>query len=88
MPTIPPGDDDRPLRRQELADYLTSKGYRISAATLATLVTRGGGPPFSYWGRLPIYSPKDALTWAKARAGDPVTSTAEWRARNQPEAAA
>jgi hypothetical protein len=88
MPATMLDDDDRPLRRRELAEYLTSEGYPISAATLASLVTRGGGPPFTYWGRIPLYSPKSALIWAKARAGEPVTSTAEWRSRNQSGAAA
>ena len=88
MPTTIIDDDDRPLRRKEFAEYLTSKGYPISVATLASLVTRGGGPPFTYWGRLPIYSARLGIAWAKAKAGSPVTSTAEFRARHQPEAAA
>ncbi len=81
-------DNDRPLRRREVAEYLTRAGYRISEATLSTLATRGGGPPMTYWGRLPLYDRHAVLAWAKARAGDPVASTAERRARNQPDAAA
>jgi hypothetical protein len=85
---ISTADNDRPLRRHELAEFLTHAGYRISQATLSTLATRGGGPPMTYWGRLPLYDRSAALAWAKTRAGEPVTSTAEWRARHQSEAAA
>ena len=59
------------LRRKALADALTNAGFPIAAATLATMATRGGGPPFRLFGRIPIYRWSDALEWAQARLSVP-----------------
>src|SRR5262245_20007666 len=71
---------DTRLRRSEAADALTQAGYPITPGTLANLACRGGGPPFSKWGKNPMYTWGVTLDWAKARATPPRVSTAEHRA--------
>lgn len=65
------GDLYAPHSRIEISNFLTGKGYKISATTLATMATRGGGPPFRKWGKTPIYLPIEALEWAEARVSAP-----------------
>jgi hypothetical protein len=55
------------LRRKRLAEALTACGYQITEKTLATMVTRGGGPPYHLWGRFPVYRWASALVWAEGR---------------------
>jgi hypothetical protein len=58
------------LTRVELAEFLTFKGYPISASTLAKLAMprRGKGPPHAgFWGNRALYDPDQALAWAKRR---------------------
>src|SRR5262245_36455514 len=68
------------LRRCEAAAALTQAGYPIPPGTLANLACRGGGPPFSKWGKNPIYTWGATLAWAKARATPARLSTAEHKA--------
>jgi hypothetical protein len=72
-----PNDPDTLLRRRPCAAALTEAGYPTSPATLATKATRGGGPPFRCYGRLPLYRWADALEWAKSRLGPVITTTAQ-----------
>ncbi len=65
------------LRRGELARALSERGFPISKATLETMATRGGGPPFRRFGRAVAYSLQDALAWAEGRMSPLVRSTAE-----------
>jgi hypothetical protein len=46
--------DDTLLTRDETAEALTRTGFRIKRATLATMATRGGGPDYSVFGRMPL----------------------------------
>jgi len=66
------------LDRSQAAVALTSHGYRISAATLATLASRGGGPEFERYGLHALYRWGLTLDWAKNRSrkrkGSPGTS--------------
>ena len=71
-----PGDPNRLhpnrlLDRKQVSEALTLAGYRISMSTLATMVTRGGGPPYRLFGRLPLYRWSDALAWAESRMSPP-----------------
>lgn len=60
------------LRRTEAAAYIVDKyGIPCSPKTLATWVTRGGGPLYRKAGRFPLYDPADLDTWAAARLGAP-----------------
>ena len=45
----PSGEID-PAARLTRAQALTCRGYKVAPATLATLATRGGGPPFAKFG--------------------------------------
>ncbi len=65
------------LRRDATAEALTEAGYPTSPATLATKATRGGGPPFRLFGRIPIYVWGESLAWAEGRMSAPRRSTSE-----------
>jgi hypothetical protein len=65
------------LRRSAFAKALTDAGFPIAPATLATKAVRGGGPPFRYFGRIPLYPWGEGLDWARGRLSKPVASTAE-----------
>jgi hypothetical protein len=68
---------DTLLRREATAEALTALGFQTKAATLATKATRGGGPPFRLFGRIPLYRWGDTLAWAEARLSPPRGSTSE-----------
>jgi hypothetical protein len=76
-------DNDTLLRRRPAAEALTGAGYPIRPATLATLASRGGGPPMRRWGRVPLYRWGDLLAWAEGRLSAPIRSTAEGDALRQ-----
>jgi hypothetical protein len=65
------------LNRRDLAAALTAAGYEISPATLATKATRGGGPPFRRFGRVPLYCWGDGLAWAQARLSRLISNASE-----------
>jgi len=65
------------LTRDAVAAALTDAGFPVSAATLATKATRGGGPPYQLFGRRPLYRWADALEWARGRLTRPVANTSE-----------
>jgi hypothetical protein len=72
-----PHDRNTMLRRVTLAEALTAAGFPITAATLATKASRGGGPPYRSFGRTPLYRWADALAWAEGRLSAPRRSTSE-----------
>lgn len=72
-----PKDLEALLTREETASALTETGHPTAATTLATMVTRGGGPPYCLYGQRAIYRWGDALSWAKARMTPPRRSTSE-----------
>jgi hypothetical protein len=74
MNAIPP---DTLLRRDAAAAALTARGYQTKTATLATKATRGGGPAFRLFGRIPLYRWADCLEWAESRLSPPIRSTSE-----------
>jgi len=63
------------LRRSELATALTEAGFPIVTTTLATKAVRGGGPPFRYFGRIPLYPWGEALNWARGRLTGLISNT-------------
>jgi hypothetical protein len=65
------------LRRCNCATTLTQAGYPISPRTLATMASRGGGPPYHKFGRAVVYRWSEALAWAEARLSPPMTSSSE-----------
>lgn len=70
-------EEDRFLRRDELARRLSEAGFPVAKSTLECMAVRGGGPPFRKFGRIPLYKFSEALEWAHARMGDTVQSTSE-----------
>jgi hypothetical protein len=67
-------DLDTLLTRSEAAAALTEAGYRTASATLATMASRGGGPPFQKYGPRPLYRLGEILDWARARLTTPPPS--------------
>ncbi len=82
-----PTNPDIFLTRRQCASALTELGYKHAPATLATKASRGGGPPFRRFGRIPLYRWGDALEWAQSRLSPPICSTAELDAARQREPA-
>jgi hypothetical protein len=72
-----PHDPNMMLRRRDAAHALNEIGYPIREATLATKATRGGGPPYRCFGRIPLYRWGDLIAWAEARLSAPMRSTSE-----------
>ena len=77
---IVPLTADTLLRRTQTATALCAAGYPVSDKTLATKATRGGGPPFQLFGRIPLYRWGAVMEWAQGRLSPPVRSTAAARA--------
>ena len=69
--------EDPLLTRQEGAKALTEAGFPTSPATLATKVSRGGGPRYHLYSGRAIYRWSDLLAWAQARVSDPRSSSSE-----------
>jgi hypothetical protein len=72
-----PDHPDVRLTRERTAAALTALGYPVSARTLATKATRGGGPPYSLFGQRAMYRWGDALEWAQSLTTPPRRTTAE-----------
>lgn len=70
-----PNDENSLLRRLDTAAALTEAGFPVRPSTLATKATRGGGPPYHLFGRVPLYRWGDALDWAQRRLSPPVANT-------------
>lgn len=75
-----PDNPDTMLTRDAVATGLTAAGFPVSAATLATKATRGGGPEYRLFGRRPLYRWGDALGWAQGRLSKPISSTSAMEA--------
>lgn len=78
MPDNP--NPDARLSRRDIASALTRAGYPISAATLASMATRGGGPVYTLFNGRALYRTGDALAWAESRTSAPRTTACEGRA--------
>jgi hypothetical protein len=77
MASTIPDDPDALLTRKVTAEALTAAGFPVRAATLATKASRGGGPPFRRFGRVPLYPWGTSLGWATSRLGPLMRSTSE-----------
>jgi hypothetical protein len=53
------------LSRKEVAAALTAAGYPITQATLATMASRGGGPPYTTFGKRVLYHWELVIQWAE-----------------------
>ena len=74
---VTPDHPNALLTRSKTADALTEAGFPVKEATLATMATRGGGPPYQRFGSRALYRWGDALLWAKGRLSAPRCSTSE-----------
>lgn len=72
-----PDNPDTLLRRSAVAAALNAAGYPTTDKTLATKATRGGGPPYQLFGRVPLYRWGDALAWVESRLSSPRCSSSE-----------
>ena len=60
--------DSRFLSRPEAADYLTSRGLRISKLTLQKLASTGGGPAYRlFCNSRAVYLKLDLDAWADSK---------------------
>jgi hypothetical protein len=81
-----PQNLDALLGRKETAAALTELGFKVSAETLTTKASRGGGPPYQLFGPRALYRWGDALEWASGRLSAPRRSAAG-HAAQKPSAA-
>ena len=65
------------LARTEAAAYLTSKGLKVAASSLAAKAVDGSGPRYRVRGNRATYAIVDLDAWANDRLGPSVASTAE-----------
>jgi hypothetical protein len=64
---------------REAAEYIHSKGGRATEATLATLRSRGSGPPFKKLMGGILYRQSGIDRWMEVNSSPEVKSTAELR---------
>lgn len=70
-------DPETLLSRRELSQALKELGTPFAEASLATMATRGSGPPFQKYGRRVTYKWGPSRDWALGRMSKPVNSTSE-----------
>jgi hypothetical protein len=70
-------DLDTLLSRHAVSKALEDRGFPVPPATLATMASRGGGPPFHRFGTRVLYRWGPALAWAQARLRGPISSTSQ-----------
>ncbi len=67
------------LSRKDLAAALAGQGFSVAHASLASMATRGGGPPFQKFGNRVLYVWADALEWAHGKLSPARSTTSEHR---------
>jgi hypothetical protein len=77
--------EDR-LTREAAAKALTEAGYPTSPSTLATKVSRGGGPEYRLYSGRAIYRWSNLLSWAESRVTEPRCNSSEADARRVEQA--
>lgn len=74
------------MRRPKAAEYVREIHFQpLEVSTLATMATRGGGPPYHRIGNTVLYSRDEVDAWALERLGRPRRSTSEERFAGSPE---
>lgn len=63
--------ETRYLDRAESADYLTSRGLRVTKGTLQKWATVGGGPKYRRFGHRAVYLASDLDAWAERKLTEP-----------------
>lgn len=72
-----PDNADALLTREQLAEAFKALGYPPTVKSLATMASRGGGPPFMKFGKYVRYRWGASLAWAESRLSAPRRSTSE-----------
>jgi hypothetical protein len=75
--SLVPEDPAVLLTRKGLAAALTAAGFKTAPSSLATMASRGGGPPYQKYGPYPLYQWGPGLAWAKSKLSPVVTTTSE-----------
>jgi hypothetical protein len=70
--------DDK-VNTKKAAEILTELGRPTKEATLNSLRSTGGGPPFYKSGKYILYDTDDLAEWAKAEPLVRYTSTSEYK---------
>lgn len=68
------------LTRRAASDYLRSHGFPVAVATLASFVTRGGGPSYHKFGPRVLYRPGELLEWAETKLSKSIKSSSQGEA--------
>lgn len=55
------------LDRKAAAEWLSARGLPFRASTLAKMMTVGGGPRATKWGRRVVYAEADLEAWVDGR---------------------
>jgi hypothetical protein len=72
-----PERPDALLTREQTGAALTAAGFPVKPKTLATMASRGGGPPYQLFSSRALYRWSSALSWAQGRLSAPRRSTSE-----------
>ena len=71
------------LRRNDAAKYLSEKGLRISAITLARMAVEGSGLPYALIRHTSYYTPKSLDDWLQQQVQLRPHSFAHMQERNE-----
>lgn len=63
------------LTRQEAAEYLKSLGIPCKKTTLQKYATLGGGPEYTKFGKMVLYTRPSLNTWVDSKMSAPRLST-------------
>lgn len=74
-----PTDPRALLNRRAGANALTKAGYATAHTTLATVASRGVGPPYRLYGHRVVYAWGALIAWAQSRLSEPRKSPVEGR---------
>jgi hypothetical protein len=76
---------DSMFTRDKGAVALSDLGFPVTKATLATLASRGGGPPYRRFGKRALYRWADLVAWAEARCSASRSNTSQIDASLMPK---
>lgn len=72
---MPDRNIEKFVDRASVSAFLRDQGLPVSKKTLDRMAVNGGGPPFRYFGRKPLYRLSEALAWAESRMTSSVANT-------------
>jgi hypothetical protein len=81
MPLFPDQESQFVESKQAPAFLEEQTGLKIAGPTLATHRCRGGGPPYSKFGKRVYYAKTHLIAWAVEKLGRPAATFSEHKAR-------